>query len=257
MIYLYSGTPGSGKSLHATMKARDNVIAGRPVIANYALNFPKAKHRALFRCWDNLDVTPDALVDFATDWWSTHPFKEESIRLILDECQLIFNSRSWDSKGAKGKDGTVSGPSRMDWIRFFSQHRKYGYSVILVAQSDRMIDRQIRSLIEYEYLHRKVSNFGWRGWLLSLALGGTNTFICSQRYYGLHEYIGRDIFHARKKIFQLYDTRATFQGDGASVARDGSPTPRDGGLHMGDKGGPMCETSPHGVGRHYARLGVS
>ena len=38
----------------------------------------------------------------------------------------------------------------------FSQHRKLGYRVILIAQFDRMLDRQIRSVLEYEYIHRKV-----------------------------------------------------------------------------------------------------
>ena len=37
---------------------------------------------------------------------------------------------------------------RRNWIDFFSQHRKVGHDFLLVAQNDRMIDRQIRGYIE-------------------------------------------------------------------------------------------------------------
>ena len=76
---------------------------------------------------------------------------EDQILLVIDESQLIFNARDWQKAG------------REKWLSFFSQHRKYGYHIILVAQFDRMIDRQIRSLIEYEYVHRKVGNYGIKG----------------------------------------------------------------------------------------------
>ena len=38
--------------------------------------------------------------------------------------------------------------------------------MILIAQFDKMVDRQFRALFEYEYVHRKVSNFGVVGWLI-------------------------------------------------------------------------------------------
>lgn len=39
MIELYSGTPGSGKSLNACNIAREYYKKGRPVITNYDINF--------------------------------------------------------------------------------------------------------------------------------------------------------------------------------------------------------------------------
>ena len=46
---------------------------------------------------------------------------------------------------------------------FFSQHRKLGYRVILVAQFSEMIDKQIRALIEYEYIHRNKGKWVEKG----------------------------------------------------------------------------------------------
>ena len=38
-------------------------------------------------------------------------------------------------------------------MTFFSQHRKLGFNIILITQSDRMLDKQIRSLVEDEVKH--------------------------------------------------------------------------------------------------------
>ena len=117
--------------------------------------------------------------------------------LVVDEAQLLFNAREW------GKNG------RSEWLSFFTQHRKYGYHVVLVAQFDRMIDRQIRSLIEYEFIHRKVSNFGVKGFLLSLAMGG-KVLVAVKMWYPLKERISAEFFRARKRYFRIYDTYMDF-----------------------------------------------
>lgn len=249
MITLYSGTPGSGKSLHATRLAKDRVSFGHPVIANYELQFPKQRQRENFYFWDNSQICPESLVCFANEWWENHKYKESGITLIIDECQLMYNSRTWDSRGLDSGGNRVTA-SRMEWIRFFSQHRKYGYTIILIAQSSRMIDRQIRTLIEYEYQHRKISNFGWRGWLLSLFCGGTNTIMCVKRYFGLNETIGKELIHARKSIYKLYNTRDTFKPAELTQEKDTQVMPRL--LNPGLKAGNVSDC----VGRHYARLGV-
>ena len=119
--------------------------------------------------------------------------------------QLIFNSREWQNS------------DRMAWIQFLSQHRKYGYSVILIAQFDKMVDRQFRALIEYEYVHRKVSNFGVVGWLMSLLFLG-RAHVCIQRYYPLGQKLGAKWFVARKRVFAMYDSYGDFArlGEGAT-----------------------------------------
>lgn len=169
---------------------------GRPVIGNFPVDLSQYK-RAAFTYCPNDRMTPKFLIGYSRKRFGSKPPKEGSILLVIDECQLLFNAREWQQTG------------RAQWLSFFTQHRKLGYDIILIAQFDRMIDRQIRSLIEYEYIHRKMSNFGWQGYLLSLFFGG-KTFIAVKRWYPLHERLGSELFHARKKLYSIYDSYATF-----------------------------------------------
>ena len=90
-------------------------------------------------------------------------------------------------------------------LTFFTLHRHLGFDIILIAQFDRMLDRQIRALIEYEYIHRKVSNFGWKGKILSLlALG--NLFVTVKVWYPMKEKVGSEFFKCKRKYYSLYDT---------------------------------------------------
>ena len=88
------------------------------------------------------------------------------------------------------------------WLSFFTQHRKYGYLVILVAQNDRMLDRQVRALIEYEEIHRKVSNFGVFGAILK-TICRKEVFFSVRRWYPLKERVGLYMFVPKKKIFSF------------------------------------------------------
>ena len=133
MIYLYSGTPGSGKSLHQARNVMERLKSGKPVIANYEVNTSRIKKcKGEFIYKDNEQLTPNFLKSYSQEYFLTHRFKEGEIWLFIDEAQLMFNAREWDAKGRK------------EWTSFFTQHRKYVYNVFLVAQFDRMLDRQIR-----------------------------------------------------------------------------------------------------------------
>lgn len=205
-IYLYSGTPGSGKSLHATADIKDAIFwrkHPRPVICNYDLAITGDK-RKYFTYKPNHDLHPQWLVDFSKEWFKSHPFKEDRILLVIDECQLLFNSREWNN------------PERMAWLEFFSQHRHYGYKVIFVAQSDKMVDRQFRALIEYDVNHRKLGNFGFVGAVMSAFFLG-RLHVAVTRYYGLSERVGVKWFLARKGIFKLYDSYTSFERTSTTV----------------------------------------
>lgn len=209
MIYLYSGTPGSGKSLHTARVIYWSLKRGLPVIANFAINTDKISgKKAEFIEIDNDALKPDFLIDYAKKFANGKRIKEGSLLLVIDECQLIFNAREWNIKG------------RNEWLSFFTQHRKFGYDVILVAQFDRMIDRQIRALIEYEQIHRKVSNFGIKGKILSTVMGG-KMFVAVKVWYPMKEKVGSEFFKARKRYYSLYDTFGMF---GSAVAGiEGTP----------------------------------
>lgn len=197
MIYLYSGTPGSGKSLHTADKLYWRLRAGKPVIANFTFRWQDCGKNPHYLYINNMDLTPERLINFSRNWFACHKFHEGAITLVIDESQILFNSRDWNAAG------------RGDWLSFFTQHRKYGYDVILVAQFDKMLDRQIRALIEYECIHRKVSNFGIWGKIFSFFAGG-KLFVCVKVWYPMKEKVGSEFFRAKKKYYRLYDSYADF-----------------------------------------------
>lgn len=211
MVSFFSGTPGSGKSLHTARILYFWVKTGKVCICNFNIDLSKIKtvKKKEFVFKNNPDLTPDFLIGFAKDYADAHGgrIKEGSIILVLDECQLLFNSRDWVKSG------------RQEWLTFFTLHRHLGYDIILIAQFDRMIDRQIRSLIEYEYIHRKVSNFGWKGKILSLFAFG-NLFVCVKVWYPLKEKVGSEFFRAKKRYYSLYDTYLMFDDPNKKVAPD-------------------------------------
>ncbi len=196
MIRLYSGTPGSGKSLHNARDIINRSRFGRPVIGNFECDLTKYP-KAQYTYKPNHEITPDFLISYSRSYFAGKKIQEGALLLVLDECQLLFNARDWQQKG------------RNEWLSFFTQHRKLGYDITLIAQNDLMIDRQIRSLVEYEYIHRKMSNYGIGGKILSLVLGG-NTFVAVQMWYPLKLKVGSELFHARKSLYSIYDSYGTF-----------------------------------------------
>lgn len=207
-IVLYTGTPGSGKSLHAAADCREalNKLRGvdRPVIANFEVVTDSVRRPQAFHHYSNAQLTPRLLCDFADEFWRTsgRPFSEDYLLLVLDECSLIFNSRTWQSKGREGM-----GDSRMDWLEFLSQHRKYGYRIVLIAQSAKMIDNQFRMLVETEINHRKVSHMGAIGALVGALFMG-KLFMQVSYLFQSHERLGMRFCLARRRDMDMYDSYA-------------------------------------------------
>lgn len=223
MIIFYSGTPGSGKSLHVASNLYWWIRAGKPCIGNFDINLDRIKthHPKRYTYLPNHQITPDYLTQYAKDYINeVGKVREDSILLVLDECQLMFNARDWSQRG------------RNEWLQFFTLHRHLGFRIILIALFDRMIDRQVRSLIEYEYIHRKVSNFGLKGMLISFFAFG-KLFVSVKVWYPMKEKVGSEFFRAKRMYYSLYDTyvlfdrqddRLTEDGDsGAPPKADGSP----------------------------------
>lgn len=200
MIYLFSGTPGSGKSLHIAQIIYYTLKLGKKdVICNFDIDLNCIKNAKVnkFHYIPNDKMNPNILISISKQVFNNKKSSEGKILLIIDECQLLFNAREWNSKG------------RAEWLSFFSQHRKYGFDICLVAQFDGMVDRQIRSLIEYNIIHRKVSNFGIKGKIFSL-FGFGKLFVYVKVWYPLNERISSRFFRASKKYYQIYDTYNTF-----------------------------------------------
>ena len=194
MINLFTGTPGSGKSLDMARFIFSFNRQKKPVICNFEIDKKKLKYPDLFFFVDNIDLTVDFLVEFAKNFYSDGKVKESSIVLVVDECQMMFNSRDW------------SKPDRQSWNKFFQIHRHYGFDIYLVTQFDSMIDKQIRSLVEYNYIHRKVKNFGLKGYFLSFLFLSPSLFVSIKYWYPMKEKISSEFFRGRKKLYSLYNT---------------------------------------------------
>lgn len=199
-ITIFTGTPGSGKSYHAAREIHEALRFSKSyVITNFPIHNERYQN-ALYECVENDQLNPDLLVSRAVDFWSVRKFKEGGLLLVLDEAQLIFNSRTWNSA------------DRLKWIQFFSQHRKLGYNVILIAQDMDMIDKQFRALLEYEVNHRKLGNYGMFGKVLSILMFGQYFYACKY-YVGNKVKIDGEFIRFRKKIAAIYDSYGMFEGN--------------------------------------------
>jgi len=214
---MYTGTPGSGKSLHCAKTIYFKLTRGKNVIANFDINmtaFKRSRKLGRFIYIDNSDLTPEFLVDFALKnhkrSTSGHIVEGQTL-IVVDECQIMFNCREWQAN------------NRSRWATFFTQHRKFGYDVLLITQFDRLIDRQIRSLVEYEVVHRKASNYKTLGFLLGLPFKG-NVFIAITKWYGVNEKTDSEFFVLRQKYARLYDSYKIFNTD-AQLGLDEVPKP--------------------------------
>ena len=104
----------------------------------------------------------------------------------------------------------------MEWLELLSQSRKYGLRVILVAQNIQMIDNQFRMLVEYDVIHRKVTNYGWFGFLLGLPFAGRLVSAVTM-YYPLKQKLGSEFRLIHRKDIRMYDSYKKFERMQASV----------------------------------------
>lgn len=193
MVILYTGTPGSGKSYHATAQVHNCTKKGLNVISNFAVNLPE-KQKSRFYFVPTEKITVDYLLKFVENH---HQYgKERQTLLMIDEASILFNSRDYARK------------DRSDWVKFFSQHRKLGYDVILITQQDRSLDRQIRGQIEYNYVHRKLTNFGLKGWIIRFLIH--KQFVCVHIWYPIKTRMDCEYFSIKKRIADSYDTFSMF-----------------------------------------------
>lgn len=209
MIYLYSGTPGSGKSLHMArmifllLKHSDCLVIGNFYIKK---QYFTEDQYSRFIFVPNDQMNPKRLINIATEFWKTHKAKnyrdaEQKIRLFIDEAQILFNARDWQKNSVLG------------WPTFFSVHRHYGFEIVLCTQMDTNLDKQVRGVIETQVIHRKLENIGISGKIINLLMGG-GMFFAVVRWYPMNEKVDGYFFKYRKKYSDVYDTHALFANDG-------------------------------------------
>ncbi|MGE5629201.1 MAG: zonular occludens toxin domain-containing protein [Solirubrobacterales bacterium] len=208
MIYFYSGTPGSGKSLQV---AKDIVqkltVRKQNVIANIDINldsinkniFGKKRKMGKFFYLNNKYLTPDFLYKYAYKYHEKG--KEGQTLLVIDEAQMIFSPTVVKLKTQEDKN------YRVGWLDFFTQHRHLGYNIIIISQFDRLIDAQIRCLFEYNVIHRKVNNFKI-GAIMSIFK--VSVFVAVHYWYGVNEKMNAQFYMYHKKYSRIYDSYKKF-----------------------------------------------
>lgn len=177
-ITLMSGTPGSGKSLHAVFEALDWLKFGKNVITNFPLAYDKYLKKQIkgdYEYWKNNDITPQNLFAYAKE--HHRPGTKPQTLVIVDEASIMFNARDFGRK------------DRMEWIYFLANHRHLNFDIILIAQNDKMLDKQIRALIEYDVKHRSLSNFNFITLFISKLFGGL--FFCVSYWYPIRQCNGK------------------------------------------------------------------
>ena len=229
MIQIIQGTPGSGKSAVATVDMLEFLQYGGVVACNYDLvpgwqykladmspkvrwgisdrqavassywqrAFKVGTHDTIYQLSDKLKELVPHKID------KRGRIKEGSGRLYLDEAQFLFNSRDWSNNSG--------------YIEFFTQHRKLGWDVYLIAHAEDMIDKQIRRLIEYEARLRnlnKVKPFGL------FPISPYPVFLTIVRYAGISAGAGeiawRRLYRLRPEYASLYDSMEVFAFNAAT-----------------------------------------
>lgn len=234
MIEVVQGSPGSGKSAVAVARAIKHLNFGGVVAANFSLidgwadtvarrhwrsylsdDFRYRRASSLWPRFHRVDslaairsINPrsDAVGSYADNG----RYSEGSGLLILDECQLVFNSRRWEKN--------------FEWIEFFTQHRKLGWHVLLIAHSIEMIDSQIRPLAEYESRFRNLQKVKLP--IIGLPLSPFPLFLMIRRYAGLGAgasvIADKDLYPLPLWAARLYDSLHVFSAD--TWGRDGVPS---------------------------------
>jgi zona occludens toxin (predicted ATPase) len=203
-VTMFDGPPGSGKSLLATYLGIEALLEHKNVIANYPFNmnyFRRKKRIGKFQYVKTADLSPEIFVRWAIEnhrrsgRWA----KKCQTIVIVDEAEMIFNSRDWDKS------------NRMDWINFLANHRHFNFDIYLICPLDRMLDRQIRGVVTSEYKCRAITAFGFIGKAISLLFGG---LFCAVPFnYTSHvKLFPPHFFRLHKRKANVYDTMRMFEG---------------------------------------------
>lgn len=219
MITCFDGTGGSGKSLDAADTIYRNLQVGMcNVIANFSVKTdivrygwkeykkmdkdpaykPAMKNPCgRFYYIRNDFLTPEFLYSFAEKFHQ--PRKESQTLVVIDEAQSdrMFGARAWNNK------------NRQDWCHLFEVHRHYGFDFILISPSIKLIDKSIQYCIEYEDIHRKLTNYGFKGRLIELLSGGCQ-FVSVRVWRTLNSKESSRLFRYSEMFSQFYDSFKNF-----------------------------------------------
>lgn len=240
-IHFFTGTPGSGKSLHMAMIIDKWLRSGKNVIANFEINedsfrrfnekhpgklgifiyvsnreFLTNVYKPFYEGRRKVGPPPgrysyiDGLYNYALQFHERNAkgqIIEKQTLLVIDECQDLFNPRAWNRK------------DRIAWCSFFREHRKYGYEVYLISQDVNVIDKQIRNVLQYEYMHRCVNNYKLSGRIMGFLSGG-RLFVYVKKLCGVKKKdakIKSQFFTGQQRYYDFYDSYKLFGQESAGA----------------------------------------
>ncbi len=152
------GRPGSGKSYesvvyHVIPALKD----GRKVVTNLPLNLEHFKQVFGDDVLELIDIREDRFdkangvikslsrpEDFTQDDWQNE--KGQGPLFVIDECHFQF------PKTGRGKQAQES---LLDCLEYFSMHRHYGHDVLFMTQSLGKLNKDLRDMIEIQYIVSK------------------------------------------------------------------------------------------------------
>lgn len=237
MIYLVTGKPGHGKSYYCVRTALEALEKGQWLATNVELHDGWAERFAASNQVRRL--VPGRVKATAASYrertYVTHDLEELTrLRLpacgkcrncgrgghcqteargvmLLDEAHNWLNARTWDSDES---GGTVSKAeavaNRLKIVRFFSQHRKLGWTVYLVTQDEGNLDTQVRRNFEY---HVHLKNLRRYRLLGVIPIVPVNVFVAVTTWHdNAKSRVGTQTFTLNKRIASCYDTIATSHG---------------------------------------------
>lgn len=188
MITVYTGFPGSGKSLHAVSLIYAHVKGKSMVYSNIDLagfeNNPFFEYHD-FTWFENVENVKTCA--------SSHFHDKVKTLFVIDEAQVLFDSRAWNTYGRK------------DWNIFFSMHRHYRCDIVLVTQNYMNLDKRIRSNIEFQCQHVNIKN-ATRISHMILQFLPDFMFLSNKFYANTKERLSSSWVFARKKYYKLYNT---------------------------------------------------
>lgn len=239
-ITLLTGLPGNGKSFSAMRKLLLGLERGQFVATNiepgpgWALTF--ARSNVFTRMRGKRFVAARA-VDFERRLYVVEDLadlmrlripacgrcgrcksgegvcqKEGRGLAVLDEAHIWMNSRTWDQdERGEGLSRSEAVSRRLRITRFFAQHRKRGWDVILIAQQAGLLDNQVRGLYEYHSVVRNIRKLPvwWNPlrfmpWVIFVAVTSWNDPTKTK--------CGVECYFLSKSVANLYDTMAVSGG---------------------------------------------
>jgi hypothetical protein len=128
--------------------------------------------------------------------------------MVLDECQRLIDSRTWDQAVGMSKDEAIM--ARKALIDFFSAHRHYGYNVYLLTQDFRNIDARVQRLFEYIVFLKNLK----RVRVFGVPIFPMNVFVALRFWHDrVKTKISVTTFGLDKEIANLYSTHALKEVD--------------------------------------------